>query len=74
MNLLQMNLTQFITLIRLGCLKVVFFWGEGQFNPPPQKKGVFCHHRIQYVQISLSTPFHLKQKILIFWTKFAKKM
>ena len=29
-----MNLRQFVTLITLGFLKIVFFWGKGQFDPP----------------------------------------
>ena len=31
------------------------------------------HHRIQHIRNLESSKFHLKQSILIFWTKFAEK-
>ena len=31
------------------------------------------HHQIQHIQISHGTNFHLKNKILVIWIKFAQK-
>ena len=31
------------------------------------------YHCIEHTRISVATSFHLKQKVLIFWSKFAQK-
>ena len=48
------------------------FWFFGSDLPQKGISGLKHDHRIQHIQISLSTKLHLKQTSLIFWTKFAQ--
>ena len=40
---------------------------------PVQKQTFEHHHQIQHIRISPGTKFHIKQAILILWTKFVQK-